>query len=114
VRMSEPRDSNEPDDAPVAGFESSTLEQLHSDPGERHMGGMFTADMSVNALRRAVARIEDPALPAYDLARPGALLGPYRIVRRLVPGAMGVVSEAEDPQLSRSVALKVLAPLGAS
>ena len=67
-------------------------------------------DVSAGDLLREVARIEDVALSAHDLVRLGDLLGPYRIVRRLGHGAMGVVYEAEDRQLSRGVALKVLAP----
>src|SRR5581483_8084627 len=39
-----------------------------------------------------------------------ATLGPYRILRELGRGALGVVHEAEDPRLGRRVALKVLAP----
>jgi WD40 repeat protein/serine/threonine protein kinase len=43
---------------------------------------------------------------------PGELgwLGPYRVIKVLGSGGMGVVFQAEDPQLQRCVALKVLNP----
>ncbi|MGA7314816.1 MAG: protein kinase [Silvibacterium sp.] len=38
----------------------------------------------------------------------GTLLGHYRVIRRLGRGGMGVVYEAEDRKLGRSVAIKIL------
>jgi len=50
-----------------------------------------------------------PATPGADLAaRPPERIGPYRILRVIGRGGMGVVYEAEQPQPRRRVALKVI------
>jgi serine/threonine protein kinase len=59
---------------------------------------------------------KDSGTPAYAFLAPPqqpdelGRLGPYRVLRLLGGGGMGMVFAAEDPQLGRQIALKVLQP----
>ena len=57
------------------------------------------------------AAVLDPSWPELSA---GALVGPYRLIRVLGRGGMGVVFEAEDTRLQRRVALKAVSALKAA
>jgi serine/threonine protein kinase len=60
-----------------------------------------------STLAKAVAGAAgDAAAITEDLS--GRTIGPYRVLRRIGTGGMGVVYQARDTQLDRSVAIKVL------
>ncbi len=57
-------------------------------------------------------RADDPPIkhspPAPELIEPGVRLGKYRLTREIARGGMGIVFEADDPELHRRVAVKIL------
>ncbi len=67
---------------------------------------LATLDDAPSGLSRAATDID---LEAFDsLGADPETIGPYRIVRRLDAGGMGIVYEAQQDQPERSIALKVL------
>lgn len=80
----------------------SVIAQLQAQPAP---GPETDAGSHTESLPLCGVRLEPPQA-AEELGR----LGPYRVLQLLGAGGMGVVFLAEDPQLRRRVALKILKP----
>jgi Leucine-rich repeat (LRR) protein len=98
------------EEPPVADELIARLKKLCPDPPEtRNNCGEVTSapESGAPVVHQIDLGFLAPAQGPGELGR----LGPFRVLRALGAGGMGVVLEAEDPQLQRMVALKVMRPV---
>src|SRR5262249_17520129 len=75
-------------------------------PAPAHRDQPITEKIEEDTEKIDVSKLLAPAEKPGELGR----LGPYRVLKVLSQGGMGVVLEAEDTKLARRVALKVIRP----
>ncbi|MBK9035674.1 MAG: tetratricopeptide repeat protein [Myxococcales bacterium] len=75
---------------------------------DAHLDGCGACRALVGAAGLALGSA--PAVASSDALAPGTTLGRYQLGPRLGAGAMGVVYAAQDPELERAVAIKLVRP----
>jgi tetratricopeptide (TPR) repeat protein len=105
-----------PSNETIAELVCRQLAAPRADEVEGHVADCATCRRVVGVLARsslprlaAIHSIDDEP-PATVLLRAGAMVGRYRILGLLGAGGMGVVYRAHDPELDRSIAIKLLHP----
>ncbi|CAM4260677.1 tetratricopeptide repeat protein [Corallococcus exiguus] len=105
-----------PQEATLTDFLAGLLSEEHRTHVLAHMEScadcrwVLAAGEGAGALSSAPEVVAKEPLP--PLLLPGATVSRYVVRERLGSGAMGVVHAADDPELGRRVALKVLRPEG--
>ncbi|HWO19942.1 MAG TPA: protein kinase, partial [Kofleriaceae bacterium] len=87
----------------VAALITGGLPRGEREAVELHLDGC-------TACRELVAQVLSAPAPARPALADGPRIGRYRVLREVGSGSMGTVYAAEDPELGREVALKVLRP----
>jgi len=96
-----------PSDAELAGFVDRELTDARRVEVETHLAACAQCRAAIDLLESAFASGESSGPRSLH---PGMKLGRYELQRWIGAGAMGMVYQAHDPQLARSVAIKILSP----